>query len=203
MASAKYRLIRHPHNIGLPNIPESDYFFFCVRDPIDRYASGFLHRELQGQPRFSVPWSEAEAKAFARFPSPDALAVALSAGGTEQQEAEAAMRDIQHVRSSYWDWFKNPDYFKSRADHILWIGQTESLDMKPLATALGLERAEPPTDPLRANVTPRPKPVLSDLARQNLREWYAKDYMFLELCAELSVGRDWVIRAAKTTVETS
>ena len=53
---AKYRLIRHPHNIGLPNIPESDYYFFCVRDPIDRYASGFLHRELQGQPRFSVPW---------------------------------------------------------------------------------------------------------------------------------------------------
>ena len=156
-----------------------------MRDPIDRYASGFLHRELQGQPRYFVPWSEAEAKAFARFPSPDALAASLSAGGTEQQEAEAAMRAIEHVRSSYWDWFGDPDYFKSRADHILWIGRTESLDLKPLAAALGLERVEPPADPVRANVTPRPKPVLSGLARQNLRQWYAKDYLFLDLCNQL------------------
>jgi hypothetical protein len=188
---AKYRLVQDQHWVRLPDIPETHHFFFCVRDPIDRYVSGFLHRELQGQPRFSVPWSEGEARAFARFPSPDALAVSLSAGGTDQVEAEAAMRAIQHVRSSYWDWFRDPDYFKSRADHILWIGRTESLDLKPLAVALGLERVELPTDPLQANVTPRPKPVLSDLARQNLREWFAMDYMFLELCDELNVGREW------------
>ena len=38
------------------------------------------------------------------------------------------MRAIGHVRSSYWDWFKDPDYFKRRSDHILWIGHQESLD---------------------------------------------------------------------------
>jgi hypothetical protein len=188
--TARYRVVRHPHQIGLLAVPESDHYFFCVRDPIDRYVSGFLHREAQGRPRYSIPWSEEEAKAFARFRSPDALAVSLSAGGTEQGDAEAAMRAIQHVRSSYWDWFRDPDYFKSRADHILWIGRQECLDLKPLAATLGLERLELPTDAARANKSPGRKPELSDLARQNLREWYAKDYLFLELCRELDPPRD-------------
>ncbi len=186
--TAKYRLVRQPHQFGLLGVPETDHYFFCVRDPIDRYISAFRHRELQGRPRYLIPWSEAEAKAFARFPSPDALAVSLSAGGPEQRDAEAAMRAIQHVRSSYWDWFRDPDYFKSRADHILWIGRQESLDLKPLAAALGLERLELPTDPPQANKSPGPKPDLSDLARQNLREWYGRDYLFLELCDELDPG---------------
>jgi Sulfotransferase family len=188
---AKYRLVLHPHRDGLRCIPETDYFFFCVRDPIDRYVSGFLHRQLEGRPRFFIPWIEAEVKAFAQFSSPDALAVSLSAGGTEQRDAEAAMRAIGHVRTSYWDWFKDPDYFKRRSDHILWIGYQESLDLKPLAATLGLEHLELPTDPKQANKTPGPKQVLSDVARQNLREWYAQDYMFLEICDELGFGREW------------
>ena len=80
----------------------------------------------RARPAIFIPWNKGEAKAFARFDSPDALAVSLSAGGAEQQDAEAAMRAIQHVRSSYWEWFRDPDYFKSRADHILWIGRQES-----------------------------------------------------------------------------
>ena len=101
------------------------------------------------------------------------------------------MRAIQHVRSSYWAWFRDPDYFKSRADHILWIGRQESLDLKPLAASLGLERLELPTDPREANMAIGPRPDLSDLARQNLREWFEKDYMFLELCEELGPEHDW------------
>jgi Sulfotransferase family len=188
--TAKYRLVMHPHSTDLSRIPETDYYFFCVRDPIDRYVSGFLHRELQGQPRFFVPWSEAEAKAFVQFPSPDALGVSLSAGGSEQRDAEAAMRSIFHVNTSYWDWFKDPSYFKSRADRILWIGHQENLDMRTLAASLGLGDLELPQDPKRANITPRPKPHLSEVARRNLREWYAQEYQFLEICNELGFGRD-------------
>ena len=187
--TAKYRLVRHPHNHDLLSIPETDYYFFCVRDPIERYVSAFRYREVENRPH-SLPWSEGEAMAFARFPSPDALAVSLAAGGAEQRDAEAAMGAIQHVRSSYWEWFRGPDYFKSRADHILWIGRQESLDLESLAASLGLERLELPTDSMRANKSVGPRPDLSDLARQNLREWFAKDYLFLELCDELGPERD-------------
>jgi hypothetical protein len=188
--TANYRLVREPHQVGLDKIPDTDHVFFCVRDPVDRYVSGFQHRVVQGLPRFFVPWSKGEAKAFARFTSPEALAISLGAGGDEQREAQDAMRAIQHVRSSYWDWFKDPDYFKRRSDHVLWIGYQESLDLKPLADRLGLEKLELPTDPDRANRTPGSKPVLSDVARQNLRDWYARDYMFLELCRDWSLSHD-------------
>jgi hypothetical protein len=185
--SANYRIVGHKHEDLLVDIPEDDYFFFCVRDPIDRYVSGFLSRQRFGEPRYHVRWNKGETKAFARFDSPDALAVSLSAGGTEQRDAEESMRGIRHVQTSYWDWFGDPEYFMSRADHVLWIGHVESLDLKPLAKALGLERVELPVDPVRANRTVEAKPEISDLARQNLRQWYAQDYEFLELCDAVSL----------------
>jgi hypothetical protein len=180
-----FRVMVRRHEIHLDAIPEDDYFFFTVRDPIERYVSGFQSRQRQGQPKFDFPWSEEEAAAFLRFHSPDELAVALAAGGAEQREAEAAMRGIVHVRSSYWDWFGDADYFRSRADHILWVGHQEHLDLRPLARALGFENLEPPADPRKAHKAPLDKPELSDLARQNLREWYAPDYAFLDLCSEI------------------
>ena len=76
--SAKYRVVVQPHDGKLASIPETDHYFFCVRDPIDRYVSGFLSRKRQGQPRYFIPWTEGEAEAFERFDSPDALAVSLS-----------------------------------------------------------------------------------------------------------------------------
>ncbi len=187
--SAKYRVLVHTHEVRLTGISEIDHYFFCVRDPIERYVSGFLSRQRQGQPRFFNAWNEGETEAFARFHSPDALAVSLSAGGTEQRDAEAAMRAIRQVRTSYWDWFRDPEYFKSRADHILWIGHQEALDLGPLAATLGLESLVLPTDSWRANKSPDAKPEVSDLARQNLREWYAKDYLFLDLCDRAASSR--------------
>ncbi len=184
-SSSNYRVVLRRHEVHLDSIPEGEYFFFCVRDPIARYLSGFLSRQREGQPRYRIRWREDEAIAFGHFQSPDALAVSLSAGGTEQQDAEAAMHAIRHVRDSYWDWFGDPDSFRRRADHILWVGHQESLDLSPLATTLGLENLQLPTDPWEANRGPQEKPDLSDLARENLRRWYAKDYEFLDLCAEI------------------
>ncbi len=183
--TTRYRVVLRKHPEFLTVIPEQDYFFFCVRDPIERYLSGFLSRQREGRPRYYIPWREYEAEAFARFQSPEALAVSLTAGGTDQRDGEAAMHAIHHVQTSYWDWFRDPDYFRRRADHVLWIGHLESLDLGPLASVLGAESLELPTDPRKANKGPDAKPQLSDLARENLRQWYAKDYAFLDLCHEI------------------
>jgi hypothetical protein len=184
-SSSNYRVELRKHEIRLAAVPDDDYFFFCVRDPVSRYLSGFLSRQREGQPRYRIPWREDEAAAFGHFQSPDTLAVSLTAGGTEQEDAEAAMRAIRHVRDSYWDWFRDPDYFRSRADHILWVGHQEALELSPLAATLGFENLQLPTDPWEANRGPQAKPELSDLARANLRNWYARDYEFLDLCAEI------------------
>jgi hypothetical protein len=132
-----------------------------------------------------MPWDPSEAAAFERFASPEELAGSLSVGGLEQRQAEEAMRSIQHVRSFYWDWFRDGDYFKSRVDHLLWIGRMESLDLASLAERLGVGLLRPPEDPVLAHITVTPKPALSVAAEDNLRRWYAKDFEFLALCDEL------------------
>lgn len=48
----RYRVVLRKHPEFLTAIPERDYFFFCVRDPIDRYLSGFLSRRREGQPLY-------------------------------------------------------------------------------------------------------------------------------------------------------
>jgi hypothetical protein len=177
-----YRMVLHGHRARLDGVPQGDKFFFCVRDPIDRFMSGFLARQREDRPRFHIPWTEQEAIAFSHFASPEELALALSAGDPVQRNAEHAMRSIQHVRTSYWDWFGNPSYFKSRTDDLLWVGRQHSLDMHRLAVALGVDELTMPEDATISHRTTNSKPELSDRARQNLKQWYAADYEFVDIC---------------------
>jgi hypothetical protein len=178
-------LILHSHNWHLDAVPVGDRFFFIVRDPVDRFVSAFVARQRMDQPRFLVPWTEGERRAYERFGSPDELATSLSAGGELQTSAEDAMHSIGHVSESYWDWFIDPSYFLSRSNDLLWIGRQEALDVAGLAHVLGLKKLVMPDDPVTANRATGPKPELSPLALQNLKRWYAKDYEFLDLCGEV------------------
>jgi hypothetical protein len=181
-----YRVIRHGHRARLRDIPPGEKFFFSVRDPIDRYVSAFSSRQREGRPRHYRPWTEGEAAAFSRFDSPESLAVALSdeAEGS-RSAAEDAMHAIQHLNSSYWKWFADPGYFRSRVDDLLWIGRQEALELERLSQALGVDHLRMPDDPLTANRSTGPKPELSAVARRNLRRFYGRDYEFLDLCHEL------------------
>lgn len=178
-------MVLHGHVTHLDECPQGEKFFFCVRDPTDRFLSGFLSRQRQGRPRYDMPWNAEEAIAFSHFASPEELALALSAGDAQQWQAEHAMRSIRHVKNSYWDWFGNPAYFESRADDLLWVGRMEALELKRLANALGVHQLTMPQDSTLSHRTGDAKPELSDRARQNLRQWYAADYEFLDLCNEL------------------
>ena len=74
------------------------------------------------------------------------------------------MRSIRHVKSSYWDWFGDPAYFRSRADDLLWVGRLESLELNRLATALGVDQLTMPQDSTLSHRTGKAKPELSDRA---------------------------------------
>jgi hypothetical protein len=181
-----YQLMLHSHNVRLMDVPEGDFAFFCVRDPVGRFASGFRSRQRQGRPAHFRPWRSGEEEAFAIFPTPDELGLALGAGGVEQQRAEAAMGSIAHVNRSYWWWFQDEAYLRRRVDHVLWIGRQERLDLDSLQRALGLVSIELPADPTRSHRNPDAAGVeLSERARANLERWYAADYEFLALCDEL------------------
>lgn len=182
-----YDLKLHRHRVRLRNIPEGEKVMFFVRDPIDRFISGFYSRQRQGAPRYSNPWSPAEEVAFSQFPTVNELAVALSSpDATTKEAAVEAMKSIGHVRSSYWDWFDNEEYLLSRLSDIFFIGFQERIpaDFELLRHKIALPpEAQLPTDDTAAHRSPKGLDRhLDSLAIENLREWYCRDYSFVNFC---------------------
>lgn len=187
--NSKLTIYVHAHNETLRSVPEGEKFFFFLRDPISRFTSGFYSRQRQGKPRYNSPWTEAEKRAYERFEIVNQLALALtSANPDEKKAAENAMKSIQHVRDSFWEWFENEEYFRSRWADIFFIGFQETLaqDFETLKAKLHLPaNVSLPSDVVLAykNVADVDK-KLDPIALQNLKDWYKDDYRLIELCKE-------------------
>jgi hypothetical protein len=183
-----YELRLHEHNVTLNSIPRGERVFFVVRDPIDRFVSGFYSRQRRGRPRYEYPWSPQEESAFRAFATADALATALSSIDPERLGAAIrAMRSIVHVRDSYWRWFGSPRSFTARLDDmllILWF-PTLSESFAQLCELLELpDDIALPTDEVTAHRNPQGiDRTLSALGLENLSKWYASDLSFIDVCA--------------------
>ena len=139
--SKNYVISFHSHSTTLDDIPNGEFVFFFVRDPIRRFISGFYSRFREGKLRYYSPHTPEEKKVFLKFKTPNELAEALSSSDPEIKKAAMnAMRTIRHVRTSYWDWFKDKKYFTSGLDDIIFVGRQEYLsqDFEKLKGILGL-----------------------------------------------------------------
>jgi hypothetical protein len=187
--SGTYELRLHDHFVWLRDVPVGERCFFVIRDPIDRFVSGFYSRRRQGRPKFDVPWSPAEAEAFATFDTPNALASALTASDVALRTlALNSMRAIGHVGMSYWQWFGDPAYFASRGSDVLAILWQPTLEFGflGLCERLGLGRdVRLPTDDVAAHRNPHDVDrKLSNDARTNLRRWYSAEFEFVRMCRQ-------------------
>lgn len=185
LKSGKYIIYVHSHSFKLQDAPEGEKVFFFLRDPIKRFTSGFYSRQRQGQPRMFFPWSPEEKAAFEYFKTPNQLALALSSTDNEERsKATIAMHSISHVRSHYWDWFKDETYFLSRVKDIFYIGFQETLqdDFEILKRKLQLPGvASLPIDEVHTHRNPTNVDKKLDMESiLNLKNWYAKDYEFME-----------------------
>lgn len=174
----------HSHDTTLADVPSDELAFFFLRDPVDRFVSGFYSRRRQSLPRFYVPWSAAEEAAFERFETADQLATALSsATASDRTAAEEAMNSIGHVKTPYSFWLGTPQYLSERRKSLLFIGFQESLerDFALLSARLALPSGvRLPEDDGRSHRTPSGyNRTLSEEARSNLTGWYAADYELL------------------------
>lgn len=186
----RYVLYLHSHNVILEDIAKGEGVFFCVRNPTARFISGFYSRQRQGQPRHFSPWSPEEKSAFEFFSTPNQLGKALSSQDLAlKQRAINAMKNIKHINSSYWDWFKDEDYLRSRQSDIFFIGFQEQLteNFEILKKRLGFpEIIELPKDDFHAHRNPiHLDKSLEAQAVKNIRDWYQDDYRFIELCREI------------------
>ncbi|MCZ6836891.1 MAG: sulfotransferase family 2 domain-containing protein [Planctomycetota bacterium] len=186
----RYDFQCYTHHTRLKKIPVGDHCFFFLRDPISRFISGFNSRKRQGKPLYFYEWKPGERIAFETFHSPNELALALShRKRAHRLRANQAMNKIRHVKRSYWYWFRDESYFRSRLDDLFFIGFQETLnaDFEILKKKLSLpEDLSLSNDEVIAHKNPdHLDKHLDDQAIENLKQWYAKDYEFMDLCREI------------------
>lgn len=186
----QYAISVHFHDVRLTDIPTGEKVFFFLRDPISRFISSFYSRQRQGRPRYNFAWSAEEERAFGLFKTANDLGEALAdESGERYEHAANAMQDIYHVKSSYYDWFIDDEYFISRAADVMYIGFQESLaaDFIKLKSILGLPpEAELPTDDIGAHRNPaNVDRHIGDIAAEALKKWYKKEYHFVQMCKNL------------------
>ena len=138
------------------------------------------------------PWSYGEAIAFNLFSTANELAEALGSDDINyRNSAVEAMRHIQHVKNSFFDWVETEEYFEKRSDDIILIGFQENLedDFNKLKKKLGLP-AELilPDDDIKAHRNPAVvDKYLSSAAKSNLTNWYQRDIHFYHMCKHKSI----------------
>jgi len=189
-----YLVLVHPHKVRLADLPPWDDFFFFLRDPVDRYVSGFNSRLREGRPRYVKPWTRRERWAFQRFQTAEGLALALGSDDPKRRaEAERAMRSIRHIRSGIATWVGAGPRLRRRRQHLLMVGRLETIgaDFDRLKALLGLpaDARLPDHDKAAHRDTGAAPRTLSEQARANVAEWFADDYRLLAECSAMDRGR--------------
>ncbi|PTM92771.1 sulfotransferase family 2 domain-containing protein [Mycoplana dimorpha] len=176
-------IVKHSHQIRLVELPKTAEYFFSIRDPISRFVSGFYSRKRKGRPRLNVEWSSGERIAFTEFEHAVELAEALWSPGARGDLAFQAMRAISHTAAMQADWFYRQGFFLKTRPPV-WIVRQDALeaDLRRLFLILGYEGVLPIRAEAAHSNDYSAVPPLSDLARQNLRLWFAQDLAFVDLC---------------------
>lgn len=180
-------LVLHSHKTRLSDIPTGDAVFFCCRDPISRYRSGFMSRQRQGQPRNLIPWSEVERFAFSRFSNPADLAEALASSDLHtRREAELAFDRIRHVNTPLGYWLRSEELLNRRKCDIVWIGLQSELDndFRRLAEMMELPASITlPTDDVTAHRNPgTASPNISAEGEKALLRRFENDLRLFQWC---------------------
>jgi hypothetical protein len=63
-------IVFHPHAVRLSDVPVGESVLFMLRNPVNRFVSGFNSRRRRGRPLNNAEWDRNEAVAFAAFPLP-------------------------------------------------------------------------------------------------------------------------------------
>lgn len=177
--------------------PDAKYIFF-VRDPVARYASGWLSRQREGAPLYRVPWSQGEQAAFAQFLTPDAMATALTdPDSARRAAAEGGFHAIHHVSRGLAASLGCLHGVQQLAQHlaqVLYVGRTEHLEhdygamlAKLRQEGVLLDAPLPLVGGEYEHPTPDAQQTLAQLSAQgerNIRDYYAADYAVLRFLVE-------------------
>lgn len=188
LSNKRYIIKIHPHEFSLRDVPKDDLAIFFLRNPIDRFVSGFYSRKRKGQPTYNVPWNLEEEKAFAIFESPSILAEALSSGDSQiQKDAINAMNGIRHVNTHFKDWLIDQSYLENHIKQLFFIGFQENFDEDLKALYLKITKKEWNQEVIRSHQTAQKEDkLMSEKASLNIKHWYEDDFELYQFCKTLS-----------------
>jgi hypothetical protein len=188
VSTPTHTLYLRDHEIRLSDIPEGQSVIFGVRDPARRFVSGFYSRLRGGRKGRNID-DPRERAVFEQFKTPRDLARDLySEDAARREAAQNAVNAILHTRVKLADWLGSPAELERRRNDILFVYQQEGLDQDfaTLSRILSLSQAALPTDDVAAHRLKGDWDTsLDDLARENLRKWYASDYEIIAACKRL------------------
>ena len=196
----------HSHKISLKMIPIGHKVFFVVRNPIERFISGFNRRLIRGSPssmknlKFTLlkdksgsnNWSSEEKLVFTKYGSVLEFVESLfSANKAIRRESLKNLKKIKHlgIFGSYWDYLGNKKYLESRKEDILLVLRLENLDadFSKLLNLLGISNtfklpplgAEANSNPTKTDIN-----LLSPRLIKKMEQFLQKEFLFLDFCKE-------------------
>lgn len=136
------------HNITLPDLSPKSKIIFCVRDPVDRFVSGFYQRKNKLKRHISEnqvsSWCKKEVAALDSYQDINHLLKELfSTDKIIRKNCLKKITNIMHIGryGSYWYWFKENDFItlnKSRFYSVLLHEKFEESMMR-LIKKLGVD----------------------------------------------------------------
>jgi len=185
----KYYFNCYGHLFKFHHLGKNNKYLFTIRDPIDRFVSGFNVRKNLAQfenttdPKKITKYkiSVKEHESFKNFSSANHLAENIYSNDlAKQSKAIIAMNNIKHIKDTYISFLNKEDITKNKPFFVI---ETEKLeeDFFKLCDKLKLEKIDLSLNNISKNF--RKSKVsddkkLSDLAISNLRRWYKKDFDF-------------------------
>ena len=189
-------ILHKGHTFKLADVPRGDKAIFCVRDPLSLFVSAFHSRLRKGQPKFYFEWSPAEAAAFERFPTPQALAEGLGSDDADDAHGGGAgdEGDPAHPRDPALPASRPSTSWSTAAR-----SPTSAARRRSTTTGSGSARCSscprtsscPPTRRSRTAAQASGDPALDPRAEAILREYYTPDYEIIAACERLRAAHGW------------
>src|SRR5262249_17882432 len=158
-------------------------------EPVARFVSAFNSRLRKGRPRYDVPWTPIQEAAFRRFPTPNALAEALSAAHADDRRLAGALLDDTLLMAPLSYWLQSTQFLlQGRRDIVAVLLQRDLwADFERLKPVLRLPPgARLPDDPVESHKSsPSCATFMSDRAVRNIAAWYAWDFVLYEAACRL------------------
>ena len=183
----KYYFNYYGHSFKLYHLGKKGTYFFTIRNPINRFVSGFNDRKNRAEfetitdpkkiSKYKISIEEQES--FQTFSNANHLAESIYSKVSDvQSKAVIAMNNIKHINDPYTTYF-NKDDLTARKPFFVMEAEKLEEDFFNFCEKLELKKIDLPIDNiLKHKSKDFDNKKLSKTATLNLKSWYKKDFDF-------------------------